>query len=216
MFKKRKCKNCDRKINNSYEFCPHCGNSFNENAEDWGMLGKTDTINEFEQFSNSLFARIGRKRKWGVLGKTLKMLEHEIQKEMKTQNNTPKTNFELIINGKRINPKDIKLSQQMQIVKEQKKVLPNISNDSLKKISTLPKKEPLTNIRRLADKVIYEINMPGVNSVNDISIISLESSIEIKALAKKIAYFKVIPINLPIINYKFLDEKLVLELRIKN
>ena len=216
MFKKRKCKNCNRKINSSYEFCPYCGNPFNDNTEDWGMLGKKDTLNEFEQFPNSLFGGIGGKIFGGMLGKTLKMLEHEIQKEIKTQNNTPKTNFELIINGKRINPKDIKLSQQRQIIKEQKKVLPNISNDSLKKISTLPKKEPLTNIRRLADKVIYEINLPGVNSVNNISIISLENSIEIKALANKTAYFKVIPINLPIINYKFLNEKLVLELGIKN
>ncbi len=216
MFKKKLCKNCGNKISDKYEFCPYCGSSFNENSEDWGMLGKTDTINEFEQFSNSLFGGIGGKIIGGMLGKTLKMLEHEIQKEMKTQNNNPKTNFELIINGKRIDPKEIKISQQKQIVKEQKKVLPNISNDSLKKISTLPKKEPLTNIRRLADKVIYEINMPGVNSINDISIICLESSIEIKALANKTAYFKVIPINLPIINYKFLNEKLVLELGIRN
>lgn len=216
MFKKRKCKNCDRKINNSYEFCPHCGNSFNDHIEDWGMLGKTDTVNEFEQFSNSLFGGIGGKIIGGMLGKTLKMLEQEIQKEMKTQNTLPRTNFELIINGKRINPKDMKLSQPRQVVKEQKKVLPNISNDSLKKISTLPKKEPLTNIRRFADRVIYEINMPGVNSINDVSIISLESSIEIKAFADKTAYFKIIPINLPIINYKFLDEKLVLEFGIRN
>lgn len=216
MFKKKLCKNCGNKISDKYEFCPYCGSSFNENSEDWGMLGKTDTMNEFEQFSNSLFGGIGGKIIGGMLGKTLKMLEHEIQKEMKTQNNNPKTNFELIINGKRIDPKEIKISQQKQIVKEQKKVLPNISNDSLKKISTLPKKEPLTNIRRLADKVIYEINMPGVNSINDISIICLESSIEIKALANKTAYFKVIPINLPIINYKFLNEKLVLELGIRN
>jgi len=208
MFKKRKCQNCNRKINKSYDFCPHCGNSFNKNAEDWGMLGKTDTINEFEQFSNSLFGGVGGKIIGGMLGKTLKMLENEIHKELQNQNKTPKTNFELIINGKRIDPKDIKLSHQKQVVKEQRKILPNISNESLKKISTLPKKEPLTNIRRFADKVIYEINMPGVNSINNISIISLESSIEIKALADKTAYFKIIPINLPITNYQFLDEKL--------
>jgi len=215
MFKKRKCENCNRKINNSYDFCPHCGNSFNENSEDWGMLGKTDTINEFEQFSNSLFGGMGGKIIGGMLGKTLKMLEQEIQKEMKTQNSTPKTNFELIINGKRIDPKDIRVSQQRQIVKKQRKILPNISNESLKKISKLPKKEPLTNIRRLADRVIYEINMPGVNSVNDISIIKLETSIEIKAIADKKAYFKVIPINLPIIDYNLSKGRLVIEFGIR-
>ncbi len=215
MFKKKLCKNCGNKISNKYEFCPYCGNSFEENPKDWGMLGKTDTINEFEQFSNSLLGGIGGRIIGGMLGKTLKMLEREIQKEFR-QNSTPRTNFELIINGKRIDPKYIKVSQPMQVVKKQRKVLPNISNESLKKISGLPKKEPLTNIRRLADRVIYEINMPGVNSVNDISIIKLESSIEIKALADKKAYFKVIPINFPIINYEFLDEKLVLEFGIRN
>ena len=179
------------------------------------MLGKTDTVNEFEQFSNSLLGGIGGKIIGGMLGKTLKMLEREIQKEFH-QNSAPRTNFELIINGKRIDPKHIKVAQPMQVVKKPRKFLPNISNESLKKISGLPKKEPLTNIRRLADRVIYEINMPGVNSVNDISIIKLESSIEIKALADKKAYFKVIPINFPIINYEFLDEKLVLEFGIRN
>lgn len=216
MFKKRKCKNCNKKISDKYEFCPYCGNSSNENLEDWGMLGKTDTINEFEQFSNSLFGGIGGKIIGGMLGKTLKMLEQEIHKEIKTQNSTPRTNFELIINGKRVDPKNIKVSQQRQIIEKPRKVLPNVSNESLKKISALPKKEPLTNIRRFADKVIYEINLPGVNSINDISIIKLETSIEIKALASAKAYFKVIPINLPIINYKFSDEKLVLEFGIRN
>ena len=216
MFKKKLCKNCGNKISDKYEFCPYCGNSFNENSEDWGMLGKTDTVNEFEQFSNSLLGGIGGKIIGGMLGKTLKMLEREIQKESQNQNLAPRTNFELIINGKRVDPKYIKVAQPMQVVKKPRKFLPNISNESLKKISGLPKKEPLTNVRRLADRVIYEINMPGVNSVNDISIIKLESSIEIKALADKKAYFKVIPINFPIINYEFLDEKLVLEFGIRN
>ena len=216
MFKKKLCKNCGNKISDKYDFCPYCGNSSNENPEDWGMLGKTDTVNEFEQFSNSLFGGIGGKIIGGMLGKTLKMLEKEIQKESQNQISAPRTNFELIINGQRIDPKNIRVSQPMQVVRKPKKFLPNISNESLKKISGLPKKEPLTNIRRLADRVIYEINMPGVNSVNDISIIKLESSIEIKALADKKAYFKIIPINLPIVNYKFLDEKLVLELGIRN
>ena len=44
----------------------------------------------------------------------------------------------------------------------------------------------------------------------------LENSIEIKALAKNKAYVKRIPINLPIINYDFSKEKLVLELGVKN
>ena len=213
MFRKKKCVKCKGKINEKYEFCPHCGKPTGK-SENWGLLGKEDTIDEFEQFSNSLFGG-------GILGKmfgrTMKMLEKELQKELKNSNNFQKTNFELIINGKRVDPKNIQVSQQLvQKTPEVKIPKRSFSDGNLKRISKLPKKEPLTNIRRLSDRVIYEINMPDVKSMRDISIAKLENSIEIKAVAEDKAYFKVIPINLPIINYKFLDEKLVLELGIRN
>ena len=44
------------------------------------------------------------------------------------------------------------------------------------------------------------------------SIIKLESSIEIKAVSKENAYSKLIPINLPITNFNFSNEKLILEM----
>ncbi len=44
----------------------------------------------------------------------------------------------------------------------------------------------------------------------------LENSIEIKAITKDKAYFKIIPLNLPIINYNILKEKLILEFGVKN
>lgn len=91
-----------------------------------------------------------------------------------------------------------------------------MSDESLKKISELPKKEPSTNIRRLANKIIYELNIPGVKSIKDISITKLENSIEIKALAGNKAYAKLIPLNLPITDYELSDGKLILELDAKN
>ncbi len=213
MFKKKKCEKCGEKINSKHRFCPNCGNLFNSENENWGMLGKTDETNEFEQFSNSLFGggMLGK-----MLGRTMKILEREMQ----NQNSMPETNFELIINGKRINPKNIRISHQpMQKQFAQKmETAPqrNFSNENLKKISGLPKQEPLTKIRRLLNKVVYEIEMPGVKSIKDVSIIKLENSIEIKALAKDKAYFKLIPINLPIINYNLSKGKLILELEARN
>jgi len=38
----------------------------------------------------------------------------------------------------------------------------------------LPRHEPATNIRRLSNKVVYEIEMPEIKSIEDISIIKLE------------------------------------------
>jgi HSP20 family molecular chaperone IbpA len=83
-------------------------------------------------------------------------------------------------------------------------------------LAGLERKEPKTNIRRLSNRVVYELEMPGVESLEDISIIKLENSIEIKAISKNKAYVKVIPINLPITNYNLSEGKLILELGIKN
>lgn len=221
MFKKKECNKCGGKINNKYEFCPHCGNLVKESfkQQDWGLLGKKDTPNEIDNFSESMFGGIGGKMVNKFLGSAIKMLENEMQKEMKKEKREPmnKTNFQLFINGKKVNLGNV--SPQVQIQEKKipvKKVsLKPFSNEKLKKFVKLPKKEPATKIRRFTDKVVYEINIPEVKSINDISITQLETSIEIKALAKNKVYSKLIPINLPIINFNFLNEKLVLEFGIK-
>ena len=68
-------------------------------------------------------------------------------------------------------------------------------------------------MKRIANKISYEIEIPGVNSFEDISISPLENSIEIKAIAKEKAYSKSIPLNLPIIDYIFSKGLLVLEFK---
>ena len=47
MFKK-KCSNCNKKIEKSYDFCPYCGKNFKSkyDDEDFGFLGKNDFMNE--------------------------------------------------------------------------------------------------------------------------------------------------------------------------
>ena len=219
MFKRKNCKKCGKKASDKYEFCPYCGSSFNApRQEDWGMLGKEDTINEFEQFTNSIFGGIGGKMIGKMFDSTMKMLEKEMQKGINNPQNQPRTQMELFINGKKINlnqhPQQI---PQKQIQKEVKKI-PSIKlpQEKLKEFSKLPQKEPLTNIRRLSDRVIYELKMPGVKSTKDISIVPLESSIEIKAVAKDKAYFKIISIGLPIINYSLSKGSLILELGARN
>ncbi len=235
MFNKKKCNKCNNQINNKYEFCPHCGNSLNmkykkNKKENSGMLGRTDSIennmpeNEFERFTKSLLGGRGG----GIMGKMLngvmKMIEKEMEKEMKNlqQNETlreisPKTDFQLFVNGKKIdlikenNPLKVKENKI-----EKKSYSKYFSQKNIKKYSSLPREEPSTNIRRLSDKIIYELNTPGVKSQEDISITSLENSIEIKAIANKKAYFKIIPLNFPIRNLKLLKEKILLELDTNN
>lgn len=219
MFDKKMCENCREKISKKYNYCPYCGYLFGKNNENYGMLGETDEEIEEENPFESIIGGFGGNLFNKMFSSTIKMLEKELQRELKNQNQSilPKTNFELIINGKRINPENIKFTQKIikdnKAEKSIKKSIPKMSDESLKKISKMPKKEPVTNIRRLSNKVVYEINIPVVKSIKDISITKLENSIEIKAFAEKEnkAYAKLIPINLPITNYEFEDGKLILE-----
>jgi hypothetical protein len=88
-----------------------------------------------------------------------------------------------------------------------------ISETRAHELSKLPRHEPETKIRRLTDKLVYEISMPGVKNENDITINKLQNSIEIKAFSKDKAYFKLIPLAFPIKSWKLDSERLVLELK---
>ncbi len=219
MFKKKECKKCGKKINNSYEFCPYCGNSLNENfKEDWGMLGKNDVMSSI----NEIKFPVGLNMIFNSLMKNLNKQFSELDGEMKTRKpkKFKKDGVSISISTSGDNPPKIKVNSfgnnpKFKQVKKQIKMPSNFSQENIKKFSNLPREEPSTNIRRLSDKVIYEIDLQGVKSTNDISIIKLENSIEIKAIAKDKSYFKLITISLPIINYNLLDGKLVLEFGVK-
>ncbi len=205
---RRKCKKCGRKINSKYRFCPFCGNPLYK-EEDWGMLGRDDFEERgsfFEGFTGNMFNK--------MLGSAMKMLEREMKREMSRTNAQPRTNVRLMINGKEIDLN--KVENRKKTAEKKKGFQNNFSKECSKKFSKLTKKEPNTNVRRLSDKVIYEINMPGVKSLKDVSIIKLENSIEIKAVSKDKAYFKLIPINLPIIDYDLSKGTLILEFEAKN
>lgn len=216
MFKKKECKKCKKKIHSQYEFCPYCGDSLNENfKEDWGMLGRSDEMNENRRPVNPMFGgdMFGR-----MLGNAMRMLQKEMQKQMKNNDLKSRTNFRLMINGKEVNLNNRPQQKRPRIVKKKIKFIKfpsSLSEENLKKFSKLPREEPITNVRRFSDKLIYEIELKGVESVEDIAIIRLENSIEIKAVAEDRSYFKLIPINLPIINYHLAEGKLVLEFGVK-
>ena len=107
--------------------------------------------------------------------------------------------------------------QNSAVRKVQPKKIPQmqLSPENRKKLLGLPKKEPLTNMKRLSDRILYEINIPGVDSLKDVSIAKLENSIEVKAIGNEFVYSKILPINLPIVNYDLSDGILVLELGVK-
>lgn len=216
MFGKKECKHCGEKVNEKSSYCPYCGYYLSKNArkDDFGMLGENDKDeNELNIFSDSLFGKISGRMVHKMFDGAMKMLEKEMEREMKRNSQQPgqKTNFQLFINGRKINIDNI--NQNAVKEKPQKQItLKKLPQENLKNFSKLKKAEAETNVRRFSDKIIYEINMPGVKSEGDISIRKFENSIEIKAVAKDRAYYKLIPVNLPIINYNISEGKLVLEL----
>ncbi|VVB79899.1 Uncharacterised protein [uncultured archaeon] len=229
MFKKNKCHNCKSRVNEKYDFCPHCGSPINGKAkEDFGMLGKND-MQEQNPLADPFFGgMLGGGMLNKMLNNTMKMLEKELQRDMKEAQNMPagKTNFELYINGKKIDPSKIKVTQvqeqaQAQESKESKKqkeqLVTAFNKDQMKKFSELPRIEPQTSsVRRFSNRVIYEIDLPEVKSVQDVAITKLENSIEIKAVGKTKSYFKVINVGLPIAGYELEEGKLILELGTKD
>ncbi len=225
MFKKKKCGKCGKKIGEKDNFCPNCGFRNNsENREDFGMLGKNDlmpSLNEiklpmgFNAIFNSLMKNLSKE----LDGQLRSNLMNE--REMSTTKNVKKEGISISISTFGNGPPKISVNQmgdsQRIPIEKEKQFKQNIfTSEKIKEFASLSKEEPKTNIRRLSNKVVYEIEIPGVKSIEDVSIMKLESSIEIKAISKKKAYAKVIPINLPIKKYNLSDGKLILELGIKN
>lgn len=203
MFNKRHCKNCREKVSSKYRFCPSCGAEIKEYREgDWGMLGREDLVEE--ELMNPFLAGFGGGMFSNLLGNAFKMLE----KEMKTLEKSSNSNFRMMINGR-----EIQINRQKKQKEPVKKILRReFKEEQLKKILELPKKEPKTSLKRFGDRIIYEMEMPEVSSLNDVFINNLENGIEIKAIGKSEIYSKTIPINMPIINQELLNGKLILEL----
>lgn len=212
MFKKKKCGKCRKNINDSYDFCPYCGNSLNENfKQDWGMLGKTDSSEKINSFADP-FGNMNA----GIMGKminnAMKMLEKEMRRTTNAQNNTPRTKFKLMINGKEVplNSSNKTISSK-KVKKVLSKKLPMFSESKRKEFQKLKREEPKSNLKRFSDKVVYEIEIPGLKDVGNLSILKLENSVEIKAIGNKKAYEKIFSINSSIIDYSILKGLLVLE-----
>jgi hypothetical protein len=212
MFKKRECTKCRRKISKDYRFCPHCGFGDRDFEEgDWGMLGKDDLTPQ-----NNFQMPMGLNTIFNSLMKTLNNQMNDAYSPKKNSDPKIKNNgISISISTKGNNAPRINTNPQEHKKRIVKRIPGQFSKENAKRFSKLPKKESKTNVRRLSNRVIYEIEMPGVRSTRDISIIRLESGFEIKAIADDKAYFKKISINFPIMNYDLLGEKLILEFGIK-
>jgi len=217
MFKK-KCSKCNKKIEKSNRFCPSCGKDLNPNSkEDYGFLGKDDVDDSFNLMSNTDNLPINK-----ILKTAMKMSEkmiRDMQKQSNQPNQSNPSNFpysnmriKFMVNGKEV---PLNNNQRQQIKKPDKIKPKKISDEKAKQFAKLPRKEPKTKMKRISNRLLYELSVPGVKDIEDVLINQLENSIEIKALSKNKVYSKILEINLPIVGYKLDKDNLILELQAK-
>jgi len=202
MFKK-KCPGCGKEIDKKFNFCPWCGISLKKHKEeeDFGMLGKSDDIDFESQLKRELDLPPGLNK---IMNSLIKQLEKQIAENWDSQ--MPKGFTVSISTGE---PKIRKVTPTDNMFEEGTK----ISKKELERRRKLERVEATSSVRRLADRVIYEVEVPGVKSKKDIVITKVEDGFEIKAYSKDKCYYKVIPLKVEIINWYLKNEKLFIELK---
>lgn len=191
----KKCIHCGTKSKGAYPFCPYCGKpkkSQEEMQREFGLLGAVEDM-KLPFGLNFLFNSLTR----------------ELQKQMEQMD---KGSEPLPQEGFKIHITTSLGDKPFQQTKEKAKKV-EISEEMMRKLSELPKHEALASVRRMSNKIVYEIDLPGVKHLKDIIISRLESSVEMKAIAHDKVFYKNIPLQSQILGYKLEEGKFVIEFR---
>jgi len=215
-----KCPRCDKRVSKKHDFCAYCG--VNLNAEDSssgneGFLGNNDNLNFKLPFGfNALMKPLMKE-----LSKQMLELDKELKKEQQDDNKGKKGksvgHFNIHIGIPGQSPIKINTNNFSPKIASEKNEfnLPKISGADFDKAKNFPREEPNTNMRRLSDRLIYEIELPEVISLDKVNISILEEGIEVKAIAKNVVYNKLLDVTLPLNKCEFKKDLLVLELGLK-
>jgi len=198
-----KCNSCGEKIKKSFDFCPYCGipsRNFSD-QKNYGLFGKSDSINNQ---MNQVKLPLGMGR---MVNSLIKQLEKEIGEINFEGNENIPRGFKIRISAGKPGSQQMVKQEKAQIEKKQ------ISKEERARRTKLSRVDAKSNVRRLSDRIIYEIETPGVSSKNDVSITNLASGIEIKAFSKDKCFVKFIPLNVEVMRYSLSDDKLFLELK---
>jgi len=203
--KQIKCEVCSSKLNDKYSYCPYCGSDLLDNEKElknFGMLGRND-FNTKEIMDDS--------PKFGFTDKLISSLMNSLMKNIDEQfREIEKTEVKTLPNGIRIK---IGVPQVREENPPRKKTSKLISQEQLEKMSSFPRTSAKANVRRLSDKVVYELNTPGLNSVQDVFVSRTESGYEIKAIGSNKVYVNNLSIDLPLKGFSVSDNKLLIEFK---
>jgi hypothetical protein len=210
----KKCSNCAKKIEKDFYFCPYCAFPVKkqEEKDNFGLLGKDDKIGNVPLVGAG---SDGLPQKMPIpFDKIFGSLMNQLGKELGSLNNIRQGgNFKIQISTG-FPPNPALMKKQKKLAKREHAVHKiNIPSEELERRKLLPRKEAESNVRRLSDRVIYEIKLPGVDKKEQVIIAKLDNSLEIKAYSDKICYTKSIPIDADLIQSYLKENILVLELK---
>lgn len=201
MFSK-KCPRCKNTIKDSFNYCPICNKNLMSkyDEDDYGFLGKNDFLEENMDITDTFIDK--------MFNSAMKMLEKQMRNlnERNKNYHQPGLNVQFFVNGEKIFP-------EKSTIKRPIKVENNFTKEKLKKLLELPRKEPQSNVKRISGKVIYELSVPGVKTIDNVLINQLENSIEIKALSDNLVYFKNLKVKLPILRCQLINDSLIIEMQ---
>jgi ribosomal protein L37E len=214
--KMRKCEECGSKSEGKFSFCPHCGNNFidgRKEREEFGLLGRNDFVDQEDEMP----AQGGMMDKLvnSMMNSMMKNLDKQFKNQFRDMDfeGDNRTEVKAFPNGVRIKisgPMDAAFARP-KAKKKAKIVRRGIDESQLKKIGALPRAKAKTAVKRLGDRVVYELTTPGVNSADDVFVSKLENGYEVKAIGEKKVYVNNVPINLPLKKYSILKNKLQIE-----
>lgn len=188
LFKKKKCYFCGKKIRKSWKWCPYCGSRQGNKEDEEGLLFSR----ELERLSES---ELGFQDKIGI--KMINLLMKELGKQMTRLNKELDWpgGFNITISSEDFPKQEIK-KQKTRTSK--KKILAEdkiVEESDEKRFYGLEEEEAKADVRRLSDKIVYEISMPGVKKEEDILIIESNLGVEIRGISDKKVLVKSIPLN---------------------
>jgi len=91
--------------------------------------------------------------------------------------------------------------------------MPKISAEEAERRMGLRKVKAESRVRRLADRIVYEIDAPGIRDKVDVVVTELATGLEIRAYSDDKCYVKFIPLKVEVIGYSVRSEKVFVELR---
>ena len=198
---KRKCPACARKIERKFSYCPYCGVGFKGRSEkgDFGMLGIDDSGEEVE---------VEQKLPFGM-EKIMNSLIGQLERQMNNMNASEGMPRGFQVRISRGSPQ----GRVVQAFPEKKAKGLKVSDEENERRMGLVKVDAKSRVRRLGDRIVYEIEAPGIRRKEDVVLTKLATGLEIKAYSDERCYVKFIPLTVEVIGYGVRGEKVVVELK---